>query len=102
MNATLKNATGIVAIGLLSLSQTHAQNNSTGWHARNFPEAVWHTAVFAMLGVILAIIGYKLFDLATPGKLHHEILQNKNVAAAIVGAAIVLGVCILVAAAMVG
>ena len=75
---------------------------AANWHARSLGEAVWHTALFGLLGVVLAIIGYKLFDLVTPGKLHEEILQNKNVAAAIVGAAVILGVCVLVAAAMLG
>ena len=78
-----------------------AQEAAADWHARSLGEAVWQTALFALLGVVLAIIGYKLFDLATPGKLHQEILQNKNVAAAIIGGAIIIGVCVLVAAAMI-
>ncbi len=79
-----------------------AQEAAADWHAHTLGEAIWHTALFAGLGVLLAIIGYKLFDLATPGKLHEEILQNKNVAAAIIGAAVIIGVCLLVAAAMLG
>jgi len=76
--------------------------DTADWHAHSLGEAVWHTALFALLGVVLAIVGYKIFDLATPGKLHQEILQNKNVAAAIIGAAVILGVSVLVAAAMLG
>jgi hypothetical protein len=72
------------------------------WHARTLGGAVVQTVVFALVGVGLAIVGYKLFDLATPGKLHQEILENKNLAAGLVGAAIILGVCILVAVAMLG
>jgi putative membrane protein len=79
-----------------------ALTGSPAWAARTLGEAVFQTALFGIVGVVLAIIGYKLFDLVTPGKLHHEILQNKNVAAAIVGAAVILGVCVLVAAAMLG
>ena len=78
-----------------------AQEAAADWHARSLGEAVWQTALFALLGVVLAIVGYKLFDLATPGKLHQEILQNKNVAAAIIGGAVIIGVCVLVAAAMI-
>ncbi len=55
-----------------------------------------------MLGVALSIIGYKLFDHFTVGDLHKEIVENKNVAAAIVGAAVILGVSIIVAAAIIG
>lgn len=58
--------------------------------------------VYSIAGVLVAVLGYKLFDWFTPGDLHKEIIENKNVAAAIVGAAIILGVCILVAAAIMG
>ena len=87
---------------MLPVLSARAQEAAADWHAHSLGEAVWQTALFALLGVVLAIIGYKLFDLATPGKLHHEILQNKNVAAAIIGGAIIIGVCVLVAAAMLG
>ena len=43
-------------------------------------------AVYALLGIALAIIGYKLFDLCTPGDIHEEIVKNRNTAAAIIGA----------------
>jgi uncharacterized membrane protein YjfL (UPF0719 family) len=58
--------------------------------------------LFAVIGIAVAICGYKLFDRCTPGNLHREILENKNVAAAIVAAAVILGVCLIVAAAMIG
>lgn len=60
------------------------------------------TAVFGLCGVVMAILGYKLFDLCTPGNLHKEIVENRNVAAAIVVAAVILGVSLIVVAAIVG
>ncbi|HKQ38140.1 MAG TPA: DUF350 domain-containing protein [Verrucomicrobiae bacterium] len=98
----LKRTLGLVWMLPVMSMQAQEAAVTADWHAHSLGEAVWHTALFSMLGVVLAIIGYKLFDLATPGKLHHEILQNKNVAAAIIGAAVILGVCALVAAAMLG
>lgn len=65
-------------------------------------EALGAMALYALVGTGLAIIGYKLFDRATPGDLHEEIIKNRNIAAAIVGAAVILGVCLIVAAAIVG
>lgn len=59
-------------------------------------------ALYALVGIGLAIAGYKLFDLCTPGDLHEEIVKNRNTAAALVGAAVILGVSIIVAAAIVG
>lgn len=72
------------------------------WHASSLTEALIYTAVFSVAGTLLAILGYKLFDLCTPGNLHEEIVKNKNLAAAVVGAAVIVGVCIVVAAAIVG
>jgi uncharacterized membrane protein YjfL (UPF0719 family) len=59
-------------------------------------------ALYALLGIGLAILGYKLFDRATPGDLHEEIIKHRNTAAALVGAAVILGVCIIIAAAIMG
>lgn len=65
-----------------------------------FGMAVLSALVFGVVGVILAILGFKLFDKLTPGKLDEEILQKQNIAAAILAGAFVLGICIIVAAAI--
>ena len=72
------------------------------WHAQTLWQAIAYMLLFAAIGVVAAIAGYKLFDLCTPGDLHKEIVENKNVAAAIVAGSVVLGVCIIIAAAMLG
>ena len=72
------------------------------WHAQSLGQAILNMLIFAALGVAAAIIGYKVFDKCTPGDLNREIVENKNVAAAIVAAAVILGVCLIIAAAMVG
>ena len=84
---------------------THAQGDAIRegtWHATSLGGALGNMAIFALAGIALAIIGYKLFDLCTPGNLSREIIENKNVAAAIVAGAVILGVCIVVAVAMIG
>ncbi|MSU24592.1 MAG: DUF350 domain-containing protein [Opitutus sp.] len=65
-------------------------------------ESLGATAIYALVGIGLAIVGYKLFDLCTPGDLHEEIVKNRNLAAAVIGAAIIIGVCLVVAAAIMG
>jgi uncharacterized membrane protein YjfL (UPF0719 family) len=72
------------------------------WHAKTLVEALGYTALFGLTGVLLAVVGYKLFDFCTPGNLHKEILENKNVAAAIVAGAVIIGVCVIIAAAIMG
>lgn len=58
------------------------------------------SVAFAVVGILLAILGYRLFDKFTPGDLHKEIVENKNLAAAMVGAAVIVGVCLIVQAAI--
>ena len=72
------------------------------WHPTSLGQALLYTAVFSLAGTALAIVGYKIFDICTPGNLHEEIIKNRNLAAAVLGASIILGVCIVVAAAIMG
>ena len=72
------------------------------WHAQTLLQAIGNVFLFALIGVMAAIVGFKLFDKCTPGHLGREIVEHQNVAAAIIGAAVILGVCIIVAAAIIG
>jgi uncharacterized membrane protein YjfL (UPF0719 family) len=75
---------------------------SVSWHARSLLQAIGNMLIFAIIGIFTAVAGFKIFDKCTPGDLTKEIIEHKNVAAAVVGGAVILGVCIIVAAAMVG
>jgi uncharacterized membrane protein YjfL (UPF0719 family) len=91
------------AIGTAACAWGADTTASTGsWHATSLGEAIAYMLLFTAIGVVAAILGYKLFDKCTPGDLSREILENKNIAAAIVAAAVILGICIIVAAAMLG
>jgi len=72
------------------------------WRPTTLGQAMVYTVLFSLIGIFMAIIGYKLFDAATPGRLHEEIIKNRNVAAALIGAAVIIGTCIIIAAAIVG
>ena len=84
----------------------NATHNMMSRMLENVHPPLWQSlglmALYAMVGVLVAIAGYKLFDLCTPGDLHKEIVESKNIAAAIVGGAIIIGVSIIVAACIVG
>lgn len=92
------------ALLLLALPFTaHAADAApAGWHAQTLGQAIGYMILFSAVGIVAAIAGYKLFDKCTPGDLHNEIVQHKNVAAAIVAGSVILGVCIIIAAAMLG
>lgn len=65
-------------------------------------QALGSMVIFAIVGIGIAVLGYKVFDKCTPGDLNKEIVEKHNVAAGIVAAAVILGVSIIVAAAMIG
>lgn len=58
-------------------------------------------AIFGFAGILMAIAGYKLFDKMTPGDLHAEIFEKKNIAASILAGSVILGVSLILAAAMI-
>jgi len=64
--------------------------------------ALFSVVVFTLVGIVMAIVGFKIWDRLTPGNLEEEICRKQNIAAAILGAAIILGTCLVVAAAMLG
>lgn len=61
-------------------------------------KGLFSTFVFGLVGIALAILGFKVFDWITPRiDVQKELAEKQNVAVAIVCAAIILGICYLVA-----
>ena len=57
-------------------------------------------AIFSIVGLIILMIGYKVFDLATPYDLNRQIAEENNVAAGIAVAGVIVSLGIIVHAAM--
>ena len=72
------------------------------WHPGNMYEALLAAVCFGAVGIVMALIGFKLFDWITPGNLGEEITAKNNNAAAILAGAVVLGISIIMAAAIHG
>lgn len=84
------------------VSSLFAQTDVPLWSdPMKFSMSVLATIIYGVVGIGLAILGFKLFDMLTPGKLEVEIVDKQNVAAAILGGAIILGICYIVAHAMI-
>ena len=58
--------------------------------------------VFSIVGLIILMVGYKVFDMATPYDLNRQIAEDNNVAAGIAVAGVLVSLGIIVAAAMGG
>jgi uncharacterized membrane protein YjfL (UPF0719 family) len=87
---------------LFAQTSPSTESAPTSWHAQSLVGALGYMAAFALTGTLLAIVSFKLFDKCTPGELHREIIENKNVAAGLVAGAVILGVCLIIAASMIG
>ena len=69
------------------------------WVPNSLPEAVGSTAIFGLVGIVLSIIGFKLFDWITPVSFDKE-LEKGNIAVGILCGAIVIGISLVIAAAL--
>ncbi len=72
------------------------------YHASSFGEAILSVFAFGAIGIMMAVVGFKLFDWITPGDLGAEITSKSNTAAAILAGAVVIGISIIIAAAIAG
>jgi len=91
----------LFSLSLLMISSPSWAAGFEGWRPGSFLMSVGSTIAFALIGILMAIASVKLFDLATPFSLEKEICEKQNIAAAILTGAFVLGVCIIVALAVI-
>ena len=63
-------------------------------------EAIFATVIFGLVGILLAVLGFKIFDWVTPGDLGKEIIEKQNMPAAIVAGAMIIGICIIISRAV--
>ncbi len=64
------------------------------------PAAVFGSIFFAVIGVVIFWLSFVIIDKITPYNLWQEIVEKQNMALGMVVAAMSLGICIIVAAAI--
>lgn len=57
-------------------------------------------AVFALLGIVLFIAAFFLFDRLTPGLLWKEVIEEHNTALAVLIGAVAIGLSMIISAAI--
>ena len=66
------------------------------------PAAFFGSILYALIGVLVFWLSFVIIDKVTPYNLWHEIVEKQNAALGMVIAAMSLGICIIVAAAIHG
>jgi len=64
------------------------------------PGYLLNAVVFAALGILIFVIAFVIIDKMTPYHLWKEIVEDKNVALAVLVGAMSIGMCIIIAAAV--
>jgi uncharacterized membrane protein YjfL (UPF0719 family) len=85
-------------IGLCRAAWAQEAPATAGKSRLTFGEGILGTIVFGLIGIVLAIVGFKLFDVLIKHDIEKEIFENKNLAAAMLAGAVVLGVSLIIAA----
>ena len=91
----------ILAVSLVTAQSVSevAQPDAGGW-GREFTHGVLASLLYSVLGLVVLLVGFKLFDAITPFSLNKEIAEDQNVAAGVVVAGIMVALGIIVAAAI--
>ena len=66
----------------------------------DFMHNIQAALVFAVIGIVVFVAAFVIIDKMTPYHLWREIVEDKNIALAILIGAISLGMCIIIAAAV--
>ena len=64
------------------------------------PGILLNALIYAVLGIVIFLFAFVIVDKMTPYHLWKEIVEDKNVALAILIGAISLGMCLIIAAAV--
>jgi putative membrane protein len=59
------------------------------------------SVVYGLVGLILLLIGYYIYELITPWSVKEELISHRNPAVGLVVAAFILGMAIVIAAAII-
>ena len=72
------------------------------WRLSDILKGILSASIYSILGLVILILGFKIFDRVTPFSLDHEIAEDHNTAAGVVVAGLLIALGIIVAAAIHG
>jgi uncharacterized membrane protein YjfL (UPF0719 family) len=56
--------------------------------------------IFALLGIVLFVVGFWIFDKMTPGSFWKELLEDQNTALGVLMGGVAIAIAIIIAAAI--
>ncbi|WP_177761431.1 DUF350 domain-containing protein [Flavobacterium sp. I3-2] len=68
----------------------------------NILNGLTNSVVYSLVGIVILLIAYLIVEKLTPENSWKEIVENKNIALAIVFAAFIIGISLIISAALHG
>lgn len=81
---------------LLVATPAYAQSELTAFVAE-----LASTILYSLVGIVMAVIGFKVVDWLTPGNLAEEVAHKENRALAVLAGSMMVGVCIIIASVLI-
>jgi uncharacterized membrane protein YjfL (UPF0719 family) len=66
----------------------------------NLVSNVAAAVIFALIGILLFVLGFMIFDRITPGSLWKELLEDQNTAIGVLMGCVAIAIAIIIAAAV--
>lgn len=88
----------VSAIVLLAASDVSLAQQGT---MAGFAGELFSTIVYSIVGIVMAVAGFKVVDWLTPGNLAEEVAVKENRALAVLAGSMMLGVCIIIASVLI-
>ncbi|WKW47052.1 DUF350 domain-containing protein [Myroides sp. JBRI-B21084] len=63
---------------------------------------ITNSVIYSIVGIVILLIAYLIVEKLTPENSWKEIVQNKNIALAIVFAAFIIGIALIISASLHG
>ena len=93
--------TAVVTLTLMSSSGWAQEQASGAFTTQKLGTEIIETLIYSLIGIIMAVCGFKVVDWLTPGSLAEEVAHKENRALAILAGSMMLGVCIIIASVLV-
>lgn len=93
---TGRRAVALALVALLPSMPLYAQSALEG-----MGREIIETVVYSLIGILMAVIGFKVVDWLTPGNLAEDVAHKENRALAILAGSMILGVCMIIASALI-
>lgn len=92
----------VIAVSTSGMVVTEAVNKPLGAYMNNTVQHIVSSLIFSAIGIVVFAIAFLIMSKVTPFSLRKEIEEDQNTALAIVIGSVIIGIALIIAAAVFG